>query len=712
MQSADALHSNASTETHALVQRWLPRALWLCTLAQVLAGLTLAWMNQLSFARVFAEYMAASTLAALTFSSGGLLILTRRAGQPIGWLMCAIGLLAGLGVWSGQYARYAYVTQPGALPLREWAAWLYMSVSFGPFIGLTLIVLPLLFPTGHLPSSRWQPFAWLAGLAITLFSLVQAVSPGPIDASLPEVANPFGQPALVPLLGVLGPASVVLMLASFAGAIAAPVLRFRRVAGDERQQIKWFAYAIALLIAATVVPAALVYPDFSSDSMLSGVALALAYSFLPVALGIAILRYRLYDIDVLINRTLVYGVLTASVFGLYVVVVGYLGALFHAQGDVRVALLATGLVAVLFQPLRVRVQRAVNQLMYGQRDDPYGVLARFGHQLESALTPNLVLPAVARTIGETLKLPYVAIALGSGDDQQVVAEYRGARGAADELHWALTHQGRAVGELRLAPRPGESALSAADQRLVGDLARQAGMAAHAVLLHQQTLQLADDLQQARERLVLAREEERRRLRRDLHDGLGPTLAGLTLKIDAAHDELYHDRDEAAGMLRGLKGDVREAIADIRRLVYGLRPPALDELGLLAALQMQVAQFAQPALQITLDAPAALPALPAALEVAAYRIVAEALTNVARHAGARNCRVRVAAGSALEIEVTDDGAGLPAELRHGVGLGSMRERTAELGGSCTIEPAPGGGTRVLARLPMPAHENDLPSAQGE
>ncbi|KPV51089.1 hypothetical protein SE17_23205, partial [Kouleothrix aurantiaca] len=380
---------------------------------------------------------------------------------------------------SGQYARYAYVTQPGALPLRELVAWLYMSVSFGPFIGLTLIVLPLLFPAGHLPSPRWRPFAGLAGLAATLFSLVQAVSPGPIDASLPEVANPFAQPALAPLLRVLGPASVVLLLLSFAGAIAAPVLRFRGVAGDERQQLKWFAYAIALLIAATVVPAALVYPDFSSDSTLSGVALALGYSFLPVALGIAILRYRLYDIDVLINRTLVYGALTASVFGLYVVVVAYLGALFHAQGDVRVALLATGLVAVLFQPLRVRLQRAVNQLMYGQRGDPYGVLARLGHQLEAALTPDLVLPAVARTIGETLKLPYVAIALGSGDQHQVVAEYGGMRDSSAVLRWALTHQGRPVGELRLAPRPGETALGAVDQQLVGDLARQV---AHQLLI--------------------------------------------------------------------------------------------------------------------------------------------------------------------------------------------------------------------------------------
>jgi signal transduction histidine kinase len=262
----------------------------------------------------------------------------------------------------------------------------------------------------------------------------------------------------------------------------------------------------------------------------------------------------------------------------------------------------------------------------------------------------------------------------------------------------LTYQGEPVGRLILAPRAGERSFGRTDAQLLDSLARHAGAAVHATHLHARTLRLAADLQQARERLVQAREEERRRLRRDLHDGLGPALAGLALKIDATHDELQLDTAGAA-LLHSLKADVQEAIADIRRLVYALRPPALDELGLVAALQIQIARYQQPGLQITLDAPGDLPALSAAVEVAAYRIITEALTNVLRHAGAQRCQVRLALARAIAIDVIDDGCGLVHERRSGVGLVSMRERAEELGGWCVIEPAEGGGTHVRARLPV-------------
>ena len=259
----------------------------------------------------------------------------------------------------------------------------------------------------------------------------------------------------------------------------------------------------------------------------------------------------------------------------------------------------------------------------------------------------------------------------------------------------MSYQGEPVGQLILAPRLGESGFGAADRRLLDDLARQAGVAAH-------TVRLTDALKRSRERLVTAREEERRRLRRDLHDGLGPALAAQTLKVGAARALYPRDPASADRLLGELERDIAAALADIRRLVYNLRPPALDELGLCAAIRECAAQYhAQGAseLRITVEAPEHLPSLPAAIEVAAYRIAQEALANVVRHAGARNCRIRLALGALLELEIADDGVGLPDQRRIGVGLTSMRERAEELGGTCVIEAAPGGGTLVRARLPL-------------
>jgi signal transduction histidine kinase len=264
---------------------------------------------------------------------------------------------------------------------------------------------------------------------------------------------------------------------------------------------------------------------------------------------------------------------------------------------------------------------------------------------------------------------------------------------------ALSHQGRAVGELIVAPRGPKEPLSLLDRRLLDDLAIQAGVALYAAQQTWQAQRLAAELQHSRERLVTAREEERRRLRRDLHDGLGPALASLTLKVDAARDELDYDLGSAAAMLDALKHDIQEAVSDIRRLVYGLRPPALDDLGLAASLRLLAERRQSAELAVACDLPERLPALPAAVEVALYRITAEALTNVVRYAGARTCRVRLAVGSQLELEISDDGRGAGPDAAAGVGWLSMRERAAELGGTCTIASLSGQGTTIKVRLPL-------------
>jgi signal transduction histidine kinase len=293
-------------------------------------------------------------------------------------------------------------------------------------------------------------------------------------------------------------------------------------------------------------------------------------------------------------------------------------------------------------------------------------------------------------VREALRLPYVAVRLA--DDASPVTA--GEPVAATET-MPLVHHGEPVGSLVLGLRPGETDFSPADRRLLADLARQAGVAVS-------TVRLTADLQRSRERLVTAREEERRRLRRDLHDGLGAQLAGLTVQTGVLRGLISRDPAAADALAAELRTELRAAIADIRRLVHGLRPPALDELGLVGAVQRLAERVGADGggLRITVDVPSPLPALPAAGEVAAYRIVQEALTNVVRHASAPACTVRLAVDDgALTVEVTDDGVGLPGSVVHGVGLSSMQERAAEMGGDCRTEAMPAGGTRVRAVLPL-------------
>jgi signal transduction histidine kinase len=342
----------------------------------------------------------------------------------------------------------------------------------------------------------------------------------------------------------------------------------------------------------------------------------------------------------------------------------------------------------------------VNRLMYGERDDPYLAIAGLGRTLASSLQVDAVLPTAVETIGRTLALQYVALNVAGhgGLREQAVAAYGAPTG--DVLVFPLIHQGAPTGELLLAPRPGER-LRERDHRLIADLAPQVAAAVHAVGLSQ-------ELQAARRRLVKLREEERRRIRRDLHDGLGPALAGLTFTLDAVQNLADSDHERASELLVSARDQAQTLIADVRRLIYGLRPPALDELGLVAAMRALASREATLGMRVDVQAPESVPPLAAAVEVAAYRIVQEALTNVARHAGARVCTVRVSVEpTTLRLEVTDDGRGFAQPgIGAGVGLRAMRERAAELGGTCEIRSAAGVGTIVSARLPLQAADEAI------
>lgn len=576
--------------------------------------------------------------------------------------------------------------------------WLVLALGAVAMTGALLLL--YIFPSGRFVP-RWTRLLALVWVGLNLLWLIAPETP----------FNPLNGP----IWRATPAASFAVGMAWFATGLLAQGYRYHRVSDlVERQQTKW----TMLGLAAAVMGGALYYGllALAQDDPWSGDLAFLSYNLarptlqtlfmacLPICLVIAIMRYHLFDVDLILHRALVYGALTGLVIAIYVAVVGALSALFGREGSLLFSLIATGLVAVAFQPLRERVQQAANRLVYGEREEPYAVLARLGQRLEATAAPETTLETVVETIAQALKIPYAAIALHEGAQPVVVAEYPGPASRPRDLAvpgdltvLPLSYQGELAGQLRLAPRAPDLPFSVADRRLLGDVARQAGVVVHGVQLQRDLQHAAADLQLARERLVTAREEERRRLRRDLHDGLGPSLASLTFKLDAARSLMPRDPARADALLSTVADQMQTTVAEIRRLVYNLRPPALDQLGLAAALAESAGQVGS--VPVVVDLPPNLPPLPAAVEVAVYRIAQEALTNVARHAQAQNCWLHLRLdGDWLALEVRDDGRGLPADMRNGVGLHAMQERAAELGGVCTVESGP-AGTVVLARLPL-------------
>jgi len=416
---------------------------------------------------------------------------------------------------------------------------------------------------------------------------------------------------------------------------------------------------------------------------------------LTVALTLAIVEEKLWNIDMVINRTLVYVMVTVIILVTYVFVIALLSLVFGGENNFLISVVATGAVALIFQVVRQSVQRGVNRLMFGQRDEPQAVLMHLSEQLQSAMMPEDLLRVSAETIGKSLRIPYVAITLRHGDEVLTQAQY-GSNGTPTRAI-ELVHRDEAVGELIVGRRsPGET-LNNADRTVLSSVAQQLGAIVYAV-------RLQSDLRNARERLVVAREEERRRLRRDLHDGLGPALASLPLKIDAAIDLIVDDQQTSMKLLSDVKREAQQLVTDVRRVVNDLRPPVLDELGLVVALQGAISRTAHPnSMSVRFQAESVPERIPAAAEAAAYHITMEAVTNVIKHARADHCWVKlffVSHPPGLHITVEDDGVGMPQPVTPNVGLQSMRERAEELGGAFAIQPREAGGNCLYVTIPIP------------
>lgn len=600
--------------------------------------------------------------------------------------------------------------------------WRRAADVFALIVSLLLVVFGVLLTLPATMELQGPPPPWLTFLASSAFVSIFLVSyVFPDGRFVPGWTRPLVLVWLALVLGVsFFPGSaldvnawpsvvnVPLNLALLATCPAALILRYRHAGAGQRQQLKWVVFGITAALlgffafwsGAREVPA-LREPGASAAlyDLMGGTVLLGGFLLIPLTIGFAVLRYRLWDVDPIVNRALVYGALTASVITTYVVVVGYIGGVFQGQYSSFLSLLAAAVVALLFQPVRQRLQRGVNRLMYGHRDEPYAVISQLSQRLESSLAPDAALETIVETVRNVLKLPYVAIAVQNGD-RYVTAAAAGSAGA-NLVELALVFQGEQVGQLVLTPRASDEPLGPRDRQLLGELARQSGPTVHAFRLARDLKALTAEVQQARTRIVTAREEERQRLQRDLHDGIGSALVSLSLRAGAIRNLLDRDSGSADRLLQEQQSTIREAVADIRRLVHDLRPAALDELGLAGAVRKLAGQHAAASrVHVNVELPASLPSLPAAVEVAAFRITQEALSNVERHARANRCRITMSVlGENVHLEVADDGHGLNDSTRPGVGMRSMRDRAEELGGSFTVDRAPEGGARVAAVLPI-------------
>jgi two-component system NarL family sensor kinase len=509
---------------------------------------------------------------------------------------------------------------------------------------LLLPVALLLFPTGRLPGPWWQVLVWLLAVAgpLILTGLAAAVWP---------------------------------WVALAVAVLVSLVLRYRR--GDEvvRRQLLWLVLAV-LCNAFALLPWL---------TPLGPWPLVVMPALVPAAIAVAMLRYRLLDVRLVVSRVLLYFVLVLGVLAVYSGLAMAVGAL-DPRAELGVAAMLAVAVALAFNPVRVRLQRLLDRTLYGHRRDPVRALNHLSARLD-AETGSL--DDLLTAVRDALQLPYAAFRLRGRE----VAASGSAAGVLEVV--PLAASGAASGELVIGVRPGQTRLASQDMHVLTVLAIPLGVALRATML-------SEELQQSRGRIVAAREEERRRLRRDLHDGLGPTLSGVAYATDAARNLARSDPDTAVDLLVRLRGDIGDAIVEIRRLVEGLRPPALDELGLVGALHREAARLSYQEggrpLTVSVDAPAQMPELPAAVEVAAYRISAEALNNAAKHSRAENVRVRITVGDELHILVQDDGQQGPDGWQPGVGMASMSERAAEVGGRCEARPGPDGGT-VEAVLPV-------------
>jgi signal transduction histidine kinase len=630
----------------------------------------------------------------------GVLIASRRPENRIGWLYLGASLVLGVVAFGQVYSAHVLLADPGFLPGGRFMAWL--STVLLPIPICLLPFLLLLFPTGHIPSRRWRPVAWLSAAVLLFLTFSGAVFAttvwaDPFAGSQEAVADSVPRYALAVFL-VAAVAYPVAMLLSFASV----VVRFRRSTGDERLQLKWF-------VAAAAVVAVTFSLGFFSDTVAASLAASLSLAFLDVAIALAILKYRLYDIDVIIGKTIVYGVLAAFITGIYVIVVVVIGAFIGVTEGL--SLLATAIVAVAFQPIRRRAQHVANRFVYGERATPYEVLSRFSENVGETYSGEDILLRMARLLAEGTGTSTAVVWLRVGSEIRPAAVWPSNGGApaprrlsgdkvpefADaSVAVPVRHQGELLGVFTLVKPPNEP-LSPVEQKLVADLAAQAGL----VLRNSR---LIEDLRASRQRLVAAQDEERRRLERNLHDGAQQQLVALAVKARLASTLVGREPEKEVELLADLQGGLGDALETLRDLARGIYPPLLADKGLASAVEAQSRKASMP-VRVETDG---IGRYSQECEAAVYFCVLEALQNASKYAEASDVTVRLwQENGDLLFSVADDGRGFDRETTSlGAGLQNMADRLAALDGTLDIRSQPGGGTTVSGRIPVQSRQAPL------
>jgi len=646
-----------------MVSRTQPSVRLIVTVAATAATVALALIGEIvdKHAAPPASILL-NALIAVFFGLMGALVLQGKPGHLVGRLMATAGAVSAAWVLAATWASW--------LPAAWLSRWLW-AVPFG-LIFLALLV----FPDGQLPSRRWWPVAAviIGGSAAAALAMAAAALDHPRDL-LAAVDRPLTPRAAT--LITIARLSAVLTALGLLGALAALWIRWRRAGGETRQQL------VCLLPAGGVLLVALPLEALGLPG-----AWLLVTAVVPVAMTIAVLRYRLYELDRMINRSIVWVLMSALLLVVLTLVIALLRETF-GDSDSTTSAVATVVTVLAVAPLRRRIQRGVDRLLYGDRDDPYEVMTRVGDLLRRTMDPNSVLPQLTTDIANSMQVPYVAVELDEHDEEpRVVAEHGRRTEPAESFD--MVAQGTHVGKLLVAPRSEGGKFTPRERRLLEGAAVQAAVAAA-------TIRLMNDLQAYRGRLIGIREDERRRLRDDLHDRVKPALTGIAMRVALARKHL-RDPERVGDLLDGVVDDLGHTQSDLNDLVDQLGPRALGS-GLAAAFVARCGHFDGPKLSVRLHMHQSLDGLPAPVEEAAYHILGEALNNVVRHARAKKCTVSVVRGHSLTIEVVDDGIGIGSTVGHGVGLGSMRDRAERLGGTCQVVATDPCGTSVRAELPV-------------
>ena len=676
---------------------WLAWGLAFPAFGLAVSTIVLEQLNGTPLSRVV-ETRSFVVLFAIVFPLTGAIVASRRPGNAVGWVMIGGPLFGILGAASEAYANRALIVAPGSLPGGAEASWM-ATWPWVPMLATVPLLLQLL-PHGRPLSRRWR---WLLYLTIaqSAFHTAGFMALWPyrgveylrqvLAEGLPDRLPPITQAAIAsfPVFGVVMIAGLVSL-----------VLRFKRSRGEERQQLKWIAFGVSIMALETVW-------WFAADAIgieLSAIWDTLTVIPVPVAIGIAILKYRLYDIDVVINKTLVYGAMGAFITAVYVAVVVGIGQTIGSPENLGLSILATGLVAVAFQPVRERVQRFANRLVYGKRATPYEVLSGFSGGMARTVATEELLPRMARIVAEGTGAARADVWLRVGSDlireaswpeegeapKEAIPVTDDGETTIDGADRAVPvrHQGELLGVIAVKKSPGE-AVTGADDKLLQDLSSQAGLVLRNV-------GLIEELRSSRQRLVSAQDEERRRLERDLHDGAQQRLVSISVVLRLARSLTNGEADRALGeRIDQTAEELDRALNELREFARGIHPTILTERGLVPALQSLAERSTVPA---TVDADIDA-RLPAAVEATAYFVASEALANVGKYSKASRVAIRAAMDDGeLTVEVTDDGIG-GADPSRGSGLRGLDDRVAAVDGTLEVESPPGSGTRLAARIPV-------------